>query len=913
MPITKKTTLRSWKNFVLEFRRNFEIKYREADRVDSLSLLVLAVAVFQLSESSSCSDDDSTLKDGSSTLNDGAPTPLDTCDQVFDATQKSLALSSPSSKSSNSIRFELKNCARKYYDEFATILSHIEKLNLCENPFALGYTYQYWCESDRKIAQVEIQSADKVIDKNKLVAFTQIYTPPWVVEFILANTLLAHFPTQITRQSIFADWLLQPASHHSSNTTEHAESETENTNTKLSNLTILDPAVGAGNFLISAFDLLFDLYRTQNVSPTDAVKNIFEKQLHGCDVDSTALSVCALALVCKALRARVHDVPPLAGLALSEPHDEKILGSLSTNFSASHPLTKKFDVVITNPPYIGRKLMSRQLKALMKSRFPKNHHDLSAAFFQRSLDLLNEGGRLGLITQASMMFLPSHTQLRELIVDRYKLLAAVDAGPGVFPLQGGEKVNSAILIVENPREKLPSEKVTSDKLRSAERNDERNTAFFSTLKDESNKSSALRAQIKNAQTPRPSPTRIAPDTFRQYYGYAFNYHIPPAVAQLLTQAKKLESIADIRQGLATTDNDRFVKFAWEVSPKEMGRTWFPYVKGAGAQRFYSPVRHVVNWENDGEQIKNEVARRYPYLKGNTKWVVKNESFYFKEGLCFSFVNTKGVAVRMMPRDCIFDVGASAIFAEEQDKLLAYLNSSFLVSLASSLNPTINYQVGDLRRLPVLNFETCGNQLDSLSRSCVESAKELAKLLDPTSWFDPTVCFDPSSWFAETPSHREDLEQIQNQFIQRVRAFEQRLQQDEQQIDELVFRTVCTQQQWNKNTEAQVQKWIDSFNLKKQSRDKNISDDQLQRTFIENLVLISLLHQSGYSESPENILSPELIDAIERRINTNLQSYYQSNLLPRLNKIFFGRIPDAFANFGLINVIDRERGTLYARQ
>lgn len=912
MPITKKTTLRSWKNFVLEFRRNFEIKYREADRVDSLSLLVLAVAVFQLTESSSftessstinggsstLNDGSSTLNGGSSTINDGAPTPLDTCDQVFDATQKSLAQSSPSSKSTSSIHFELKNCARKYSDEFASILSHIAKLNLCENPFALGYTYQYWCETDRKIAQVEIQSADKVIDKNKLVAFTQIYTPPWVVEFVLANTLLAHFPTQITRQSIFADWLLQPDSHCGSNTTEHAESETENTNTKLSNLTILDPAVGAGNFLISAFDLLFDLYRTQSVSQTDAVKNIFEKQLHGCDVDSTALSVCALALVCKALRAGVHDVPALAGLALSEPNDEKILGSLSTNFSESHPLTKKFDVVITNPPYIGRKLMSRELKALMKTRFPKNHHDLSAAFFQRSLDLLNEGGRLGLITQASMMFLPSHTQLRELIIDRYKLLAAIDAGPGVFPLQGGEKVNSAILIVENPSEKL---------------NDEPHTAFFSTLKDESNKSSALRAQIKNAQAPRPSTTRIAPDIFRQYHGYAFNYHIPPAVAQFLTQAKQLESIADIRQGLATTDNDRFVKFAWEVSPKEIGRTWFPYVKGAGAQRFYSPVRHVVNWENDGEQIKNEVARRYPYLKGNTKWVVKNESFYFKEGLCFSFVNTKGVAVRKMPRDCIFDVGASAIFAEKQDKLLAYLNSSFLVSLANSLNPTINYQVGDLRRLPVLKFETCGDQLAAFSRSCVESAKELAKLLDPTSWFDPSVCFNPSSWFAETLSLRDDFEQIQNQFIQRVRALEQRLQQDEQHIDELVFRTVCTQQQWNENTEAQVQNWIDSFDLKKQSRDKNINDDQLQKTFIENLLLISLLHQKRNSESLEIVLTPEVVNAIETRINTDLQTYHQNHLLPRLNKIFFGHTPDAFANFGLINVIDRERGTLYARQ
>src|SRR5262249_9721566 len=142
---------------------------------------------------------------------------------------------------------------------------------------------------------------------------------------------------------------------------------------------------------------------------------------------------------------------------------------------------------------------------------------------------------------------------------------------------------------------------------------------------------------------------------------SFAYKCPPFVIDLIENAARLDQIADVRQGLATSDNSRFLRFIWDVQPKLIGRRWFPYTKGAGSTRWVSPQPDVGNWENGGAEIKEAVGESYPYLNGKTAWVVKNEQFYFRRGLCFPFVNSRVLAVRLPPSGSIFDVAASALF------------------------------------------------------------------------------------------------------------------------------------------------------------------------------------------------------------------------------------------------------------
>jgi hypothetical protein len=911
VPITNNKALRTWKNFVLEFRQEFENKNHCKGSVDSLSLLILALAVKQNQYVQNTHGDDVSAQKiheaGEPKYRKQTATDLQHAIEASEAFYAATKRSIPAH-----LTFELTNCAAQHEEEFSSVMSSIDRYDFATDRLALGYTYQFWRDCDRRDAQSNIQSADKTIDKNKLVAFTQIYTPEWVVEFILANSLLPILPPQLARQSRLAEWIV-PGGVNSGLGTRNSDTDKANLVLNLSDISLLDPAAGAGNFLVLAFDEMLDLYVKSNVSASEAIDRIFSSQLHGCDIDSLALSVCACALVSRALvslalasrtlasqtparqtglakkhAAQPFTMPVLAGLVSSQSKTEPLLGSLSESFDAAHPLSKKHDVVVTNPPYIGRKLMSRELKALMKARFPHNYHDLSSAFFERSLRLLHDGGRAGLITQASVMFLPSYQKIREIIVQDNHLITAVDAGPGVFPFQGGEKVNSAIILVEKPSATATTNGASGKR----ELNEK---ALFFNLKEYQDKAQELLSQIKRCGAASAYPIALKPSIFSQYHGCAFNYYIPQVVAELIKRSQPLETIAEIRQGLATSDNERFVKFLWQVPDAELGKVWFPYVKGAGGKRFHSPVRHAVNWKDDGAEIKEEVSRRYPYLKGNTAWVVKNEAFYFKKGLCFSFVNTKGIAVRKLPVDCIFDVGASAIFSDECDFLLGYLNSSFMVALASSLNPTINYQVGDLKRLPLIQFDGYTKErLAALANSCAAHKEELSALLDPTSWFGSISNRQLASHKIYSQLETAGFETTEREFIAQVQNLERCINVAEAEIDDLVFESLVRAEGWDSTTQQQVISWIESYKRPARLADassKDAEEAQLANTFLENLLVKAGLEVSANADSRVPQFSEASRLAIEKRIGSGLGLYLTQTLEPRINKMFLGFPPD----------------------
>lgn len=902
---TKTRALRTWKNFVLKFRKEFDSALelhaetpsngqidskRLPNQFASLSLLLYALAT--------------RLSTVATSEQDYAPEAI--CADL----QRALPPALP---------FLLDNQSARFPTQFAKIIEAIEATDIKHEPFIIGYTYQYWRDSDRKEAQSEIQSADKQIDKDRLVAFTQIYTPEWVVEFIVANTILPLLEPHLAKRSKLIRWL-------------DSNDDNRETISSPSQISVIDPAAGAGNFLVGAFDALFELHTKTGCSP-EKTAQLIAKQLHGCDIDPVALSVATLALVTRCKNRGVESPPVFQGLALASPDKEELLGSLSEDFPDTHPLSKKHDIVITNPPYIGRKLISRHLKSLLKLRFPNSHHDLSAAFFEKSLRLLRPGGRVGLITQASMLFLPSHAKLRTLILDSYKLKTTIDAGPGVFLLQSGEKVNSAIMIVEKPVRPRSSDTIIGAS---------ENTASFFNLKDLNqlrsdfaSDSAQIRSvlasgsdstnndnrkpefllkqlsaqQIDKQQKENCTATLIDTAVFRQFRGHAFNYHIPPAVTQLLTDSQRLEEIADIRQGLATTDNKRFVKLIWEVKPEEIGKVWFPYIKGAGGQRYSSPIRHVVNWQDNGADIKAAVSKRYPYLNGKTEWVVKNESYYFKEGLCFSFVNTRGIAVRKLPLNCIFDVGASAIFSESRDFLLSYLNSSFMVALANSLNPTINNQVGDLKRFPVVQLDESTKQsLSQLSRDCSEIKEQINNLIDPGCWYSNLVSLNvPSNHRLEAHPLYETVANLGfddgfKQYESLLFKLHSQLDSKELEIDEIVLKSVAGVQNWNALTIENVCDWIARYN----TRTATSPPPNRKEIFANNLLINQILNSAAtmFVGQPALVLraKPGPYDSVHNETIASAAAISTDSFHNHLEKYFLGFPPEPLRSFDLKGIV-----------
>jgi hypothetical protein len=693
---------------------------------------------------------------------------------------------------------------------------------------SLGFVYQFFSTPLRRESQSSLQSANKQLTLRQLITFTQLYTPDWVVDFLLQNTVLPQWSGKTSKGKF--DLLLAAAERQ-----RLAEA---------SSLKLIDPACGSGHFLLRAFDLLVELYKMEGWSTNEAVESIFQNNLAGADIDPAALWIAAFSLMLKTLRYGGTEFRVRVNLACAQSDSKasSLLGSLSPHWrqSGDHLLGRKYHAVVTNPPYIGRKLLDRSLKSALKESYRDCHQDLCAAFMRRGLELLLPDGRLGLIGQSSLMYLPSYSSFREHLIDETKLVTIVEAGPGVFPLQGGEKVNSTLFVVQSGK---PSDTGQPE-------------AIFLDLQNSTDKSARLKVLVSGSDQPETNCIyRKSQSSFRKHRKSAFNYKCPSFIPAILAECAHLGDFADLRQGLATSDNKRFIRYRWEVPAEELGHRWFPYAKGAGSQRWWAPIDCVVDWQNGGSAIKEAVAESYPYLKGKTAWVVKNEQFYFREGLTFSYVGTRGLAVRRLPPGCIFDVGGSAIFAgqEELDFLLAYLNSSFISATAKLLNPTVNFQVGDLKALPILSFSQAEKDyLAGLARLC---CTHKITLLEPTIPADS----ESTARLASALSSGGRIDQLWLEYADRLALAQSELASLEQQIDDFVIDKVIDSPSPAPVLQPQLRGWIeDQTGLSKRCLIPTISAADFAR-----YVIYALLHK----QLPAPYLTPTA--AGERLVITNL--------------------------------------------
>ena len=281
--------------------------------------------------------------------------------------------------------------------------------------------------------------------------------------------------------------------------------------------------------------------------------------------------------------------------------------------------------------------------------------------------------------------------------------------------------------------------------------------------------------------PAPNVYLAAYRDFRAIPGAPWVYWIPEGIRRLFRDLPKLGDVAQPRQGLATADNFRFLRTWWEVGlariafdcrdraeARATGKRWFPYMKGGAYRKWYGNQEYVVNWWNDGAEIKEEIVRRYPYLNGNWEWVAKNTDYYFREGVTYSYLTSGNFSARYLPHGFVFDVAGSSIFPEENKEVFAILNifnSTFARFLLQLINPTVNFQIGDVARLPM---------------SLAVSQQLLKRLLQAISQQVVNATFtEPSFDFIAPPRWDTGIEELT--------TAQARLRELEAQIDEEVYR------------------------------------------------------------------------------------------------------------------------------
>ncbi|HHU61752.1 MAG TPA: BREX-1 system adenine-specific DNA-methyltransferase PglX, partial [Natronincola sp.] len=385
-------------------------------------------------------------------------------------------------------------------------------------------------------------------------------------------------------------------------------------------------------------------------------------------------------------------------------------------------MSRKYDVVCTNPPYMGRRNMNPQLAAFLNDNFPDTKADLFAVFIERNCRYAFKSGHLGFMTPFVWMFISSYEKLRRTITTKRSLTSLIQLEYSGF---ADATVPICTFTLRNEFTGETGEFVSLSNFRGADNQP------LKTLEAVTNPNVDYRY------------TSCSSD-FSKIPGSPIAYWASKKVRSIFQKSKTLKEIAEIKQGIATANNALFLRIWSEVSfsniglsfknrekAKESGLKWFPYNKGGDYRKWYGNNDYLVNWENDGCEIRN-----YKDEQGNLKSRPQNPDFYFKESITWSFVSSSKFGVRYSPPGFIFDVAGSSLFPSKDYiyYIMAFLCTKLSHEFLKLLNPTLNFQVGNISNLPVIITTDDGKfkMINEKSLECISISKTDWDFFE-TSW------------------------------------------------------------------------------------------------------------------------------------------------------------------------------------
>ena len=353
-------------------------------------------------------------------------------------------------------------------------------------------------------------------------------------------------------------------------------------------------------------------------------------------------------------------------------------------------LTSKHDVAVCNPPYTDSSDFGPELKKFVDANYKqpfKFNSNLYACFIKRCFEVIDDKGKMALIHPLTFMYIKSFEDVRKFIIDKLHINVFVDYG--LSNLFGAIMVDPAFYVFEKEKTMENAWFISLDQ-------------YTRTPQEKYKKDYCLEALADYVENrPNKHNYTIDQSKLKIIDGWPFIYWISDGFREKFNE-KALSDYFNIAQGLATSNNDRFVRFWWEVGQSfnnnEENKKWYNYSKGGPYNKWHGNNWAVVNWGNNGFEIRNVIDE-----KGKQRSRTQNERFYFKKGITYTASGSKGVSFRNHPANSLFDVGGSCIFPTKDFKNLGYanalLNSKIAFYILDCLNPTVNTQVGDLQRIP----------------------------------------------------------------------------------------------------------------------------------------------------------------------------------------------------------------------
>ena len=619
----------------------------------------------------------------------------------------------------------------------------------------IGWLYQYYNTEPKNAAFAK----NGKITKEEIPAVTQLFTPDWIVRYMVENSLGRIFIDKRREQGIFGDgtaleemtwedaeakrirneeeiagqmgwkYYLPEAAQTEEVRRQLDEIQKQSEYKDVRDIKVIDPCMGSGHILVYAFDVLMQMYENDGYSQRDAAQCILEHNLFGLDIDERAAQLAYFAVMMKArqydrrifsrgIQPHVYAIvesndidaftrdyftkndPKLKAALdsiISDLRDAKEYGSILTvapvDFAALYArveevkkdvslhreavltiilplirvaevLAQQYDVVVTNPPYMGSSNMDAKLSEFVKKHYPDSKSDLFAVFIERCGQMTDKNRYQAMITQHAWMFLSSFEKLRGKLLLKDTVNMA-HLGPRAFEEIGGEVVQTTSFVLRNSH--IADYKGTYCRLIQPTTQQGKEDMFLSG---------------ENRYTARQS-------NFSKIPGSPVAYWASNQVIRDYRVGQPMDTYASPKQGSTLGDNDRFLRLWYEISSKP--EMWLPCLKGGDYRKWYGNHNYLINWQNEGAKIKS-----------TGKATIRNASNLFTQGISWSRITTHP-SFRIMGKGYFFESASGVCFPPENkiEYVLGLLNSCVVRVFAEIVNPTLTLQSGDVATIPII--------------------------------------------------------------------------------------------------------------------------------------------------------------------------------------------------------------------
>lgn len=603
----------------------------------------------------------------------------------------------------------------------------------CAEVEIIGWLYQFYISEKKD----DLIQAKKRYNADEIAPVTQLFTPDWIVEYMVDNTLgqlwkEARPDSKITDNLSF---YIKPAT---------PELIPERKINSPEDIKFFDPCVGSGHILSYAFDVFYKIYEEEGYNPSEISELIITKNLFGIDIDDRSAQLASFALMMKGRQyqrrfLRKSITPNITAFQNIEEHPKfenaKVLGSLikitkeevkvievddSSLFGERNRqlknqatlLSNKYDIVVTNPPYLNSSYMEPTLKKYVEKEYKETKSDLFACFLVQTSNFTKSDGFIGYISPYVWMFIKSYEWLREYVINNTTIASLIQLeynafGPAVVPIATFVLRNNLIENYKGSYIKLSDfTGVENQAPKTLEAIQNPNCAWFFKAKQ---------------------------NDFQKIPGSPIGYWLSEKMLSIYSN-KSLSEYAIPRAGMITGNNSIFLRFYHEINFHDIGfnftnrndasksnRKWFPYQKGGPYKKWYGNLEYVVDFKNDGEKL-----RTTKNSKGKVPAHAFNDKYIFKHNVNWSSLTAGKFSTRITESGNLFDASGSAAFPERVEDtyvLSGFLNSPISQKLLSVTNPTLNFQAWEIGGLPI-NHEIFNNiSLIKIIKNCRKTSKQ----------------------------------------------------------------------------------------------------------------------------------------------------------------------------------------------